>query len=1183
MRGDFSRVTFHPENHFSGVLLQQGRVQLDAEFNEHVAIEAYRDRATARDVIGRAGAPIDGGGFAITVASMLCGVAAGDDAWAVGEDRTVLRSAGATGQWTIEPVPAATGRLNAVDIAQASGWAVGDAAAILRLAGTSWTSERPASEITADLHGVHADANGAWAVGTAGTVLSWNGTEWERQAEDADVTATLRDVHFAGDTGVAVGDDGTILATANRGEDWTVQTAPEGAGDLHGVFLVDAQHAWAVGAQGTVLFFDGAAWAYQSVSPRVTTTLRAVVFRGTNEGTAIGDGGLALAFDNGAWQHESTGVDADLLALAALPSGAMLAAGDDVTLTRSGPGEAWQPAPAMPADTDGARGRTLAISAGAFYVQGVRCENECSVSLDRQPEPPLDAAEFPPAKPGTYGVFLHVQEQHLTATEREELREVALGGPDSATRTRTVWQAGLVELGDPDASCAEVAALSPADPPRGRLRARAVPAAVSTSECIVPPNGGYRRLENQLYRVEIHDGTAAGAATYTWSRDNGSVIARLEGITTDAVKKTVAAEVSHTGRDAAVGFGPEQIVELTDEGRLLRSEPGVLLEVQEILGAKLVLSNPHSLSLSMDDFPINPIVRRWDGGGTVQFGKWIELEDGVFVEFAEGPDSGDAFRTGDYWTIPARTLSGRVEWPQTGGVPRFDERQGPRRHTAPLAIATVDADGRWSGVRDCRDLFPPLTGLTTLHYVGGDGQEAAPDPTLASAPFVKLDQPLQVAVSNWRWPVAGAIIEFDVIAGGGRLNGTADSMVTVETGADGVAACEWYLNAADPAPTTSQQVRATFQDADGLAIQTPIIFTANLSVAAEVAYDGRICARFEPRRTVQQAIDALVTLPRLYHRGGDGSHAAPGAAVALQVGVASDCGPDVDERKVRFEILAGDGALEEVDPEGIVVTKDGSAACTYRMGDELRHQVEARLIGEDGKSYEPPVVFTISRIVARDVMYEPGCETLRVKEVDSVQDAITALCIEIESGEPSVEAAHVLDIQLRQSGRSIELDGRVTASELANEHIRVVCDRTMSGAVLGGMNPPLRLIVDLPYPLSDSDRQLWGMDRPFGIQPIILRSGTDNEGDSIIWVAQPETQEWLTGPLFSVLANVGVTTVFARLQLLGNFILARTAPDTSPVFLDAELFGQRPGDLQYPSGDGRRGGVGEMWFNLVAG
>src|SRR5829696_1209110 len=101
MRGDFSRVTFRPENHFSGVLIQQGRVQLDAEFNEHVAIEAYRDRQTTRDVVGPAGAPLDGGGFEVSVASMLRGVAAGDHAWAVGEDGTILRSDGGTERWEI--------------------------------------------------------------------------------------------------------------------------------------------------------------------------------------------------------------------------------------------------------------------------------------------------------------------------------------------------------------------------------------------------------------------------------------------------------------------------------------------------------------------------------------------------------------------------------------------------------------------------------------------------------------------------------------------------------------------------------------------------------------------------------------------------------------------------------------------------------------------------------------------------------------------------------------------------------------------------------------------------------------------------------------------------------------------------------------------------------------------------
>ena len=38
MKGDFSRETFDSVKHFSRVLQQQGRVQLDADWNEHTAI-----------------------------------------------------------------------------------------------------------------------------------------------------------------------------------------------------------------------------------------------------------------------------------------------------------------------------------------------------------------------------------------------------------------------------------------------------------------------------------------------------------------------------------------------------------------------------------------------------------------------------------------------------------------------------------------------------------------------------------------------------------------------------------------------------------------------------------------------------------------------------------------------------------------------------------------------------------------------------------------------------------------------------------------------------------------------------------------------------------------------------------------------------------------------------------------
>src|SRR5262245_518437 len=65
MRGDFTRSTHDPIKHYSSVRMQQGRVQLDSDWNEQVDI-ATRLRETAlRDVIGRTGAPRIGGGFRI--------------------------------------------------------------------------------------------------------------------------------------------------------------------------------------------------------------------------------------------------------------------------------------------------------------------------------------------------------------------------------------------------------------------------------------------------------------------------------------------------------------------------------------------------------------------------------------------------------------------------------------------------------------------------------------------------------------------------------------------------------------------------------------------------------------------------------------------------------------------------------------------------------------------------------------------------------------------------------------------------------------------------------------------------------------------------------------------------------------------------------------------------------------
>src|SRR3954449_6500748 len=75
MSGDVSRDTFDRRKHYRAVYLQQGRLQLDADWNEQVDIQLYRLRTTAADLLGPTGALQDG--FKIDVVSGKLTVRAG--------------------------------------------------------------------------------------------------------------------------------------------------------------------------------------------------------------------------------------------------------------------------------------------------------------------------------------------------------------------------------------------------------------------------------------------------------------------------------------------------------------------------------------------------------------------------------------------------------------------------------------------------------------------------------------------------------------------------------------------------------------------------------------------------------------------------------------------------------------------------------------------------------------------------------------------------------------------------------------------------------------------------------------------------------------------------------------------------------------------------------------------------
>ncbi len=515
----------------------------------------------------------------------------------------------------------------------------------------------------------------------------------------------------------------------------------------------------------------------------------------------------------------------------------------------------------------------LRIAPGHYYVDGILVENEAAVTITEQPHLPANTLEevLVPAgttlEPGTYLACLDVWERHITALEDPAIREVALGGPDTATRTQVVWQVRLTRAESEENTPLDCASTWPlwdeiTAPSSGRLSARAEPGAAETDPCVVPAQAGYRGLENQLYRVEVHRVVSANEITIKWSRENGSVVFRWEDQDPLDPNRLI---LNSTGRDNVLGVAAGDWVELTDDTRELRGEPGLLVSVVNVEGNVLTV-DPGAETVNRADFPLNPKVRRWDmprdvGEIAVDLtvtDNWIPLENGVEVKLEPG-----TYRTGDYWLIPARTATRNIEWPQDDAAPPQPLAllpQGIQHHYCRLAL--LDFDGQaWSVLSDCRPLFPPLTEQIRFFHVGGDGQEAMPRQF--------LPQPLQVGVSNGQRPVTGARVAFEIVEGNGRLRapgmGLAKRLV-VETDAQGVAQCEWRLDA----PTRSQRVRATlleidgkpFVDAGGTPRLTELFFNANQSRADNVAYDSRRCPDLKEATTIQQAIDILCRRPQ---------------------------------------------------------------------------------------------------------------------------------------------------------------------------------------------------------------------------------------------------------------------------------------------------------------------------------
>jgi Family of unknown function (DUF6519) len=336
-------------------------------------------------------------------------------------------------------------------------------------------------------------------------------------------------------------------------------------------------------------------------------------------------------------------------------------------------------------------------------------------SLSKAEQPmvlPLISYTTQPDYPGaallnaqSYQVYLDVWERLITFVEDDAIREVALGGPDTAARAKLICQVKVTAPGNVCLTSQNLESVFQ-PPNRGMLIARAAQTSKSSDPCIISPNASYRGPENQLYRVEIHTGThdASGnpdTPTFKWSRENGCVVFPIvSGGGTDAVT------LANLGKDDRFGLSEGDWVEVQDDAYVLLNGADALLQVQSIDTTNMIVTlGGGAVDAKVGGDPSkHPLLRRWDqkAGDPDQDGlqlgadnaalisesstNWLALEDGVEIQFQPAPaGQTNEYRTGDYWLIPARTATGNVLWPT--GVAKPPD--GITHHYAPLAIAIL--------------------------------------------------------------------------------------------------------------------------------------------------------------------------------------------------------------------------------------------------------------------------------------------------------------------------------------------------------------------------------------------------------------------------------------------------------------------------------------------------------------
>lgn len=402
------------------------------------------------------------------------------------------------------------------------------------------------------------------------------------------------------------------------------------------------------------------------------------------------------------------------------------------------------------------------LSNGHLYLGGLRLEMSSQDRFLLQKDwLNFNVATAPPPPPDGQSrndlVWIEAWQQPVTAVEDSELFEVALGGPDTSTRWRTMRRVHVAQ-GVVDSECADAwAGVSAGFAGLGVLNADmelattarltvGFTAPPATGDLCAPPQaGGYLGAENQAIRVQMVDATH-----YTWGFDNAAPLYRVQLSADNG--QLVRLTLLNQPKDAVHWPLRDQVVELLPWSAALANGERVA-EVAGHLCKVAVSYNPDDQTMQIDT-PVPAgfgtqwqarsdqaeffdgtaeqnffYLRVWNRGDDLASPASIPIataalgNTGLQVTFGGGP-----LRAADHWIIAARPAAPDVVVPWVLELAGGAAPHGRRRYRAPLAlIRWTTTGGVTTGavLHDCRPPFLPLTRIRNCCSVTvGDGNQS---------------------------------------------------------------------------------------------------------------------------------------------------------------------------------------------------------------------------------------------------------------------------------------------------------------------------------------------------------------------------------------------------------------------------------------------------------------------------